>query len=58
MVDDLKALEVRVSRGLDWLFAREQAGKTDAHYDEWFRNWEAMLRDYEYRLTHLGLTRA
>lgn len=58
MVDDLKALEARVSKGMDWLFAREQAKQTDAHYEEWLKKWEALLESYEYRLTYLRLVKA
>ena len=58
MVDDLATLEGRVSRGFDWLRAREQARKTDAYYAKWLGEWVTMLEDYEYRLSHLGLVRA
>ena len=58
MVDDLATLEARVSAGFTWLYEREVSGRKDAHYDTWLENWLAMLQDLEYRLTHLGLTKA
>ena len=58
MVDDLAALEVRVSGGFDWLFARELTGRTDAEYEKWLNTWLSLLDDYEHRLTHLKITQA
>jgi len=57
MVDDLATLEARVSKGFDWLYAREQAGKTDAEYEKWLSTWLSLLDDYEARLTHLKITK-
>ena len=65
MPDDLAALEARVSKGFDWLFAREEsnrgngiAGTEDAYYLKWLQEWEGLLEDLQYRLTYLGQTKA
>lgn len=47
-----------MSRGFDWLLARELAGQTDAYYDRAFTAWEKLLRTYEAELDRLGLTEA
>lgn len=36
-----------MSRGFDWLLARELAGQTDAYYDRALGVWEKLLKEYE-----------
>ena len=57
MPDDLAALEARVNKGFDWLFARELTGRTGAEYEKWLSTWLSLLDDYEARLTHLKITK-
>ena len=65
MVDDLATLEVRVSRGFDFLHREECAGRSGHFYPQYgkswqvlFDEWRALLEDYEYRLAYLKITRA